>query len=154
MSLATFLDANAWLDESKLKFEDTSDSTQEADNADTMVKAYLGDVYPDHVDLWIAEDEDNPTPKIIREAAALLMAAYKERKVYAINELGTPFHAQWLEEKAISILTDIRTGVITVTELPGVGSTGELSQDDFWPNDTTEVLEAADGRKFSMGMDL
>jgi hypothetical protein len=142
VSLATFEDANAWLDETKIKFANAADATSLATQADRKVKGSLADLYPDNVGQWDASGNPEPTPAVVRFAASLFMAAWLYQKKYS-EETGTDSEfAARLEDRAKGVLTDLREGTIDLDDVDYVSSLS-FAQDDFWPNDTT-VYEGTD----------
>jgi hypothetical protein len=52
MTLALYSDANSWLDGTKIRFENEEDAEPERSEAETITKAALIDLYPDHVLLF------------------------------------------------------------------------------------------------------
>lgn len=140
MPLATAEDANGWLDGTKLAFADDNDAADDADNADTIVRAHLSGVYPDGVDTW--DIESNNVPDTIKEIASLLMASYKYAKVYSEDVESESSYAARLESRAMRLLDDLKTGVIVLhdsEESSGIA----FDDDDFHPSDDTD-------RKFTM----
>jgi hypothetical protein len=144
MPLATYTDANKHLDENKLKFTSENEAEPEAQEADRIVRAKLGDLFPDQVNEWAFNSDDFPTPEIIKEAASLLMASYRYAKRYSEATLGSNPYADRLEARAMFLLNGILDGSIDLTDVdydsdnePGFG------QADFWPNNSTTVGAAA-----------
>jgi len=81
MTLALYSDANSWLDGTKIRFENEEDAEPERSEAETITKAALIDLYPDHVLLWTTTDPLVPpaeaVPDLVRTIVSLLMAAYR-----------------------------------------------------------------------------
>lgn len=153
MSLATFDQANRWLDESKAKFNDDDDAFPESSSADALVLASLADVYPDDYATWDAETSGTETPPIVAYIASRLMAAYRYGKLYSMQDRARADYAKWLEDGALSLLQQLRDGIILIPEIALV-SPVDFGAADFYPNDATEILEPGEARKFSMGMCL
>lgn len=141
MALASFEDANGWLDGTKLAFADEDDASDDADNAENIVRAHLSGVYPDGVDTW--EASSNNVPDTIREIASLLMASYKYAKVYSEDVEAESSYAARLESRAMRLLDDLKTGEIVLHDTDEVSGIA-FGKADFHPKDDTD-------RKFTMG---
>ena len=139
MTLATFEDANNWLDRNKLQFTDVIDATPEATEADRIVRSMLRSSFPDDVDKWDATPTgaQTATPEAIRSVAGMLMAAYRYAKIYSEETLLENSYAARLESKAMEYLTKIAEGIIDIGVIisPGV----DFGSADFYPNDSTIV---------------
>lgn len=147
MPLASFDDANQWLDNNKLKFVDDGDAEPEANNAENIIKGILFAEFSDLVPLWTTPET---TPVMVREIASLLMAAYRYARKYSEQTPKTSSYAAWLEDKAMLLLTGIADGTIKLVDVSPLPVGSAFQQDDFWPNDTTAALEPEDEIKFTM----
>jgi hypothetical protein len=142
VSLAGFQDANRWLDGTKIKFETIHDADAEATEADSVVKAALAGLYPDHINLWIETLPDsNPdgleeTPDLVRTVASLLMASYRYAKKYSEEILSPSSYALALEAKAMSFLNRLRDGSMSLADESYISEL-QFQSSNFWPNDTT-----------------
>lgn len=136
MTLATFDDANGWLDGTKISFANANDAEPEATEADAIVKAALTDLYPANVPLWDATGTPELTPKVVRQAAALLMAAYRYSKRYSEESVGPSTFGMLLEARANGILAGLRNGSLSLDDKTYTSQLG-LTEADFWPNNTT-----------------
>jgi len=137
--LATFEDANRWLDESKILFDDATDADDEATEADSIVRAMLFDVFGDLVNDWDGSDDPpptDPTPPVVRTIAGLLMASYRYAKVYSEETVDASSYAQALENRAMALIMGIKDGSIELGDTT-ITSGVAWSRDDFWPNDLT-----------------
>lgn len=168
MSIASYEDANQWLDGTKLVLADQEEASSVADNADTVVQSYLGAVFPDHVLLWDFDPsgDQEASPKVVREAASLLMASYYYSQKYSGETRGESDYATELEDRAIYLLQELQEGniVLTDTEYGAVDRDRQtLQQSDFWPNDLDVIekvvytdhdesvsIEYVENRKFTM----
>lgn len=172
MPLATFEEANAWLDGTKIAYLDANDAADDANNADNVVKAYLAANWPEPVLLWDAAPAgaQEKTPEIVADAASLLMASYLYARKYSEETDGEARYATQLEKRAIEILEKLQSGDLTLFDKiygSDIANSLRLEQADFWPNDTTtvehEVFDEYDesvstisvpDRKFSMSMPI
>lgn len=142
MPLASFEDANAHLDGTKISFADEEDALEEATSADREVKAALGDRFPDHVGLWAdsPSGDEIDTPELVREAASLLMASKLYEKKYSEESVDSPnVYAQTLRMRAEKLLAAIADGSMILWDVDYgsiVATSNSLEQEDFWPNDT------------------
>lgn len=144
MALASYEEANDHLDGSKVSFASDVDAAPEAREADAIVIASLADIYPDHVSLWVYDASPTPpeitTPELVRQAASLLMAGYRYNKIYSEEVVETSGFADSLISRAMEILTGIRDGTLTLTDVDyDPSGFVELTQASYWPNDTTVV---------------
>lgn len=147
MALATYEDANKHLDETKLSFLSDEDAAPEAEKAETIVRAYLADTFPDYAGLWVYPLPDpNPdelleTPELVREAASMLMASYRYAKVYSEESMDGNPYALKLEKDAYALLQGIVDGSLVLADVDyGDDASTSFSQDDFWPNNKTTVM--------------
>jgi hypothetical protein len=146
MTLALYSDANSWLDGTKIRFENEDDAEPERSEAETIVKAALIDLYPDHVNLWttttplVAPAET--VPDLVRTIVSLLMAAYRYQRRYSEEVMSPSTFAQGLEDRAMRFLDALRSGTASLVD-PDTGDdlVSELTfgEGDFWPNDKTVV---------------
>lgn len=138
MSLASFEDAREWLDKYKITFETADDAVAESAHADAIVRAYLAGTFPDHVGLWDKEPTGNQeaTPEIIVQIAAMLMASYRYAKVYSEESLSHNSYAFQLEQRAMKLLSDVSNGLIDLAD-ENYASSAAFAESDFWPNDKT-----------------
>jgi hypothetical protein len=142
--LASFADANDHLDGTKISFLNDDDASPEAKDADVYVLGRLSSVYPDHATLWTAVDPLVPpaeaTPGLVRLAASLLMASYRYAKKYS-EETQTPNpYSERLKARADEILNGLVGGTLTLYD-EDYASSSQFFEADFWPNDTTVVVE-------------
>lgn len=168
MSLASHEDANAWLDGVKLSFPSQAAAASIADNADNVVKSYLASTYPAYVNTWdVAPGAgQEATPQVVREAAAMLMAAYYYALKYSEETLDDNDYAAKTERRAIKLLENIRDGLVSLWDKSyglDVSNQLNLAEDDFYPDDKAvvekDIYDAHDesvrtefvpDRKFSM----
>jgi hypothetical protein len=166
VSLATFQDANAHLDGTKLSFADDANAAPEALEADRIVRGRLANRFPDQANLWHWDDDDLPTPELIREAASLLMASYRYNKVYSEITVTPNKYAIRLENRANMILDGIVSGLLILVDVPyGLEADTEFTSANFWPNNSSTMYaeeierrmaeaypEFQSTRRFTMGM--
>jgi hypothetical protein len=140
VTLADYTDANAWLDNTKLRFTDNDQAAPWAQNADQVVIAALSQVFPDHATLWDVNPGpgQEPTPSLVREIVGLLMASYYYEAKYSEITNHASSYSRHLEARANDLLDGLRTGLVVLTDVDYVSSTA-LAQGDFWPNDATLV---------------
>lgn len=143
MTLAAYTDANAWIDEDKIRFENDPDALPESTQADAVVKAALIDLYPDHVSLWDVNPTggQEATPALVKTIASLLMASYRYAKKYSEESTQESGFALYLANMANGLLADLREGRKSLADVPAVTNTLLLQQGDFWPNNLTTVSE-------------
>lgn len=80
------------------------------------------------------------TPELIREIAGKLIAAKFYANLVAEDEEDGSKFAQGLYNEAITMLDDIRAGVITLVDVSGLElDNNALSETSFWPNNTTQA---------------
>ncbi len=152
MSLASFEDANQWLDRFKIEFDNAEDASEEAEQADAIVKGHLYGTFPDHVNLWdiAPTGPQEATPELVVQVASMLMASYRYAKRYSEEELGRNNYANQLEQRAMKLLQGISDGTIDLADKSYL-SAASFEDTDFWPNDAT-VKEGTDEplRAFTM----
>lgn len=166
MSLATYEDANGYLDANKLQLAAQSEIAEQAVTADSIVRSKLADTFTEQAPLWDSVSITYPTPNLVRTIAGMLMASFKYAEIYSEESLvGNPY-ADKLEARAMALLQGIVDGTMILEDVDyGPDASGDFSQDDFWPNDTTttgqeeytrlvedEYPEGAPTTKFSSGM--
>lgn len=136
--LASLADINKWLTDHKVEATDTNTSEFQI-TATRMIKSALSGVFQaTTIHAWQTPDT---TPGQIREIAGEFVAAFLYRKLYAEDEPGVPEYAQVLYNEATGLLNQIRTGSLIVlndNDEPIEENQLGTSQQDFWPNDTTE----------------
>jgi len=142
MPLADFSNANNWLDEVKLAFPNAEDAEEESASADAIIRGALADVFPDNINLWTNETPLVPpqeaVPELIREVAAMLMAAFFYQKKYSEESNRSFNYGVQLEQRAMRILKGLRDGTIVLGDIDIINSLG-LLEADYLPNDTTIV---------------
>jgi hypothetical protein len=155
MPLASFTDANAHLDGTKIVFSSDTDALPEATSTDRMVRARLGVLFPTQAPLW---DFDPTVPKIatpelVREIASLLMASFRYASKYSEDDQNEQDYAQKLYDRAMGLLDGVIDGTLTLTDVDydAVDGVGHLSSSDFYPNDDTEIQHPEQARKFAVG---
>lgn len=155
MSLASFTDANRHLDKNKVQFENEDDAFPEAASADIYVRGALVDVYGAAVvSLW----DETPTapqtlvPELVREIAALWMAAERWDKRYSLEQSTSDSYSNRLRAQAQAMIDKLRSGEMTLVEV-GVISGVAWSEASFWPNSTTVDVAGQPDRKFTIDME-
>lgn len=134
--LASLDDINTHLPEDKLEGDDDNTDKLQIDAA-RFVRALLAGFIPTATLATWTEPAD--TPEMIRGIAGRLIGA----KYYAIrySEDGdVSEYAQILYNEAVTMLNQIRTGELVLLDDLGNEINVEganLSEDDFWPNDST-----------------
>lgn len=131
--LASLDDINTHLPVDKLEADDSAVELLQVD-ARRIIKGYLSGVFPPAT--LAAWADPATTPETIRGIAGRLIAAafYIER--YAEDVADIPAFAQMKYNEAITLLTRVQQGQLTLEEVTAV-STEVLTNADFWPNDTT-----------------
>jgi hypothetical protein len=142
--LADLDDIKRWLPDDKLLVTDGSTSSFQVE-AYRIVKSQLAGVFtPVTLNEWA---DPSSTPGIIRSVAGRLIAAYVYREAYSEDIPDIPEYAQALYDEAILLLTQIRTGTLTVVDEddnPIGDNILDISASDFYPNNS------APGPYFSM----
>lgn len=153
MTLAAFTDANRFLDENKVRFENDVDAASDAISADRYVTGVLYDVYGAQVLTWNIAPTGGQvaTPVAVVEIVAMLMAAYRYNKRYSLEENAPNTYATRLMAQANEWLTMIRSGAMNLVEAAIVSGV-IFAEGDFWPNDTTVDTAGISSRKFTMDM--
>lgn len=152
--LALFSDANKYLDEVKIRFQNDDDAEAESIAADVYIRAALFDVYGATVDTWdrVPTGGEVQPPDLIRELASMYMAAMRYAKRYSEETTTESVFAQNLYDMIDEKLQALRDGTITIV---GITSGLAFAQEDFWPNDTYVIEGTTDpNRKFTMDMEL
>lgn len=155
MSLASFTDANAHLDKDKVQFHTADEASDIALSIDRFVRGRLNSVYGEQVTLW----DYNPTapqtdtPEMIREIAAMLMAAKLYNERYSLEDNSSNTYGSRLWRRGDELLDSLIDGSMTLVEVEVISGTA-FSQDDFWPNDTTGFDSCSFEPKFWMDMPL
>ncbi len=159
MALATFVDANRYLDQDKVKFNNEDDATEDRIVAEREVLANVAGLFGDEVvATWdITDPQPIGTvlpPIVITEVVARLMAAQRYEKTYSLETERESEYASRLRRRVDEWFAGIRSGEITMPELDiSVGT--EFDESWFWPN-STDVIEGTlqPNRRFSMDMQL
>lgn len=146
--LASLADINTHLPDDKIRMDDADDDALQID-AQRLIRGSLTGVFtPVIISGWATPDD---TPELIRGIAGRFIAAkwYAER--YAEDIPDASSFAQALYNEAISMIEEIRTGTLVVTDDLGdpLTSLSATSSDaSFWPNDSTPAPF------FTMGMEF
>jgi hypothetical protein len=151
---ASYSDANAWVDETKIKFIDDTDAAPEAQNAEKIINASLVPIYG----ATVVATWSTATPTLVNEIAALLMASFRYAKKYSEEGLNPSDYAQRLEDRALSMLAGLQDGSMVLVDYPNETSLTAFTESDFYPNNTiedpgTDRASKMDSlsRKFGMG---
>jgi hypothetical protein len=98
------------------------------------------------------------TPVLVIQIMSMLVASYELRK-FASEEDGRTTHADWLEERAMMLCSDIVDGCIDIEGLDPNPASALGGGPLFWPTDQSTILAdthptdaLASPRAFSMGM--
>jgi hypothetical protein len=143
MALASLDDINVHLPGDKIEVPPALYDEEQLD-AERIVRGYLsGYVDPAILAGWTSPDT---TPDEIRAVVGRLVAAFHYRLRYSEDSLVDPEYALLKYNEAISLLTMVQQGTITLPGVPVIGGL-DLEAADFWPNDST-----TDGPFFTMGM--
>ena len=143
---ASLDDINAHLPEHKAKIEDADDDLLQVE-AYRLIRAKLSSVFTTAtLNTWVDPDS---TPGIIRSIAGMVIAAKWYAELYAEDSDEDAVYANDLYAKAMSLIEEIRAGLITVTDDAGdpLSDTSYLSSDDFFPNDDAPVFTM--GKEFA-----
>lgn len=163
--LATYVDANRYLDQEKVKFFNNDDANDDRIIAETHVRSLLSDIYGD--DIVGSWSDANPllvgetqVPELITEIVAMLMAASKYIKAYSLEANTSSNYGLVLQKRADDTINKLRTRELTLIDLT-ILTSGALTEDDFWPNDTDvwPYKTGSDGlpmseRAFSMDLEF
>jgi hypothetical protein len=136
VSYCELTDINVHLPLDKVQITDGEDDNFQID-AQRLIRARLGSVFSlATLDGW---SSPSLTPEIIREIAGKLIAAKYYAILVAEDEADGSKFAQDLYNEAISMINDIRNGVLTVIDVSGNElSNDSLTETSFWPNATTQ----------------
>lgn len=138
---ATLDDINAHLPEHKAQIEDADDDKLQVE-AYRLIRAKLSSTFVTAtLNAWVSPET---TPGIIRTIAGMVIAAKWYAELYAEDSDTDATYANNLYAEAMSLIEEIRAGLIVVTDDSGtpLTDTSYLSSDDFFPND--------DAPKFTM----
>ena len=149
--LANAAAANKYLDQTKIKFANDDDAGDEIEAADAHLRNMLFDVFGSQVNDWELDATlpDVEVPPIVKEYAAMWMAALRYAKLYSEETASEPpAYVIWLRSQVDGWLTGLRSGYITIE---GLVSGISFNEDNFWPN-STDVYEGTtvSRRKFTM----
>lgn len=137
-------DVNVHLPEDKLQMTE-ADLPMWDREAGRIIRGYVASTFtPVVIASWA---DPITTPEVIRGIAGRLIAAAYYANRFSTDDTEYPEYAQHLYNEAVSTLTGIQSGTVTVLSVDGTQVISEqrsLSTEDFWPNDDT-------GRQFSMG---
>jgi hypothetical protein len=143
VTLATYTEANHWLDQNKLKFTDAQDAVPEATNADRYIRAKLADSFTAAiVNGWDESPTgaETATPALVRMIAAMLMASFRYAKKYSEETLDENDYSARLKQDADELLDQIASGELVLFDTTLV-QVDIFAQADFWPNDSTVYFE-------------
>ena len=159
MALSAYTDGNRFLDEEKLRFDDLSTYSIDVTPADRLIRAALGDVFPDDVSTWDRADDPQPPgtvqpPDIIIDISAMLAAAYLYYRVYSEETTEVPAYAVQLEARATNLLMQVKAGTLAIEDSDGIAiiSGTDFDSADFWPNDSTVDVYGEPLRLFTLEM--
>src|SRR5438105_3258022 len=155
MPLAGYGVANTWLDGTKLTFADDAAAAPFAGAADALIRAYLFDSFPEHVNKWTASTPSPPTseatPELVQQIAGRLMASYYYRAKYSETTDNSNDYATKLEADAMMLLAGLKDGSIELADVTYPESIAvALDSGNFYPNDATGALDPDAERKFDM----
>lgn len=155
MTLAAYQDANRYLDNDKVRFENDADALDDAISADRYVQASLFDVFGSQVTNWDIAPTGGKvqTPVIVTDIVAMLMAAYRYNKIYSLETNAADTYATRLMNMAESLLAKLRSGEMNLVEVTIISGVA-FSESDFWPNDTTLNDQDQPNRKFAIDMEF
>jgi hypothetical protein len=150
MSLSAYTDGNRFLDNDKIAFPDANTYSIDVTSADRLITTVLFDVYGADVNLWDIDPTDPQviTPPIVIDISAMLAASYYYRRVYSEETSDTPYYADQLETRAMMLLDHLRSGQLGIGDAYVIGT--DMSDANFWPNDTTVDLCGNPIRFFTM----
>src|SRR3954468_9108395 len=154
MAYSNASDANVHLSNSEIVFADNDPESVAAFNeAERIVRGELSG-YIDAATLtsWDFDPNvvSNPaTPDEIRHIAGKLAASIRWRALYASNaESADRTYGQKLYDEAFAELLNVKNGDTIIVGVTLSGGTSHLTQDMFFPNDST--VATVDDRKFAM----
>lgn len=135
--LASLEDIKGQLPDHAKGIQDNEDADLQID-AQRLIRGQLSTVYDASV--IVSWSDPDSTPQLIRAIAARFIAARYYAEKFAGESDAIPDYPQLLYNEAVSMLTQIRTGDLVVTDDSGViiGTTVSAGATDFWPNDTTD----------------
>jgi hypothetical protein len=150
MALSAYTDGNSHLDNDKLAFTDADDYSSDVTSADRLIRAALTEIFGDVVSTWDINPTppDVITPEIVIEISGLLSASYRYRKIYSEETTEVPAAAVELEQRAMCIVDDLRSGKISIDADTIAGT--EWTNNDFYPNDMTIDLNGDPVRLFAI----
>lgn len=144
MPLATDDDIQVHLPEDKIAVADITDLTDMQTDAERIIKGYLAGTFsPTTLAGWndptVNIASPNYVPVLIRAVAGRFIAAFAYRRYYSEDSLDDPTYAQTKYDEAMSMLNQIISGELVLTDVTEVVDTGtHLTSDDFYPNDTAD----------------
>jgi hypothetical protein len=134
-------DINVHLPEDKISAEETALLEEVKEDVERIIRGNLaGFIDPLEMAQWTTPDD---TPQLIRAIGGRLGAAFIYRKRYSEDSLDDPQYAQFKYNEAMSMINGIRTGQLTLEEVPT--DTLVFTTDMFYPNDPN-----TDAPKFTM----
>lgn len=152
MPVITEPEVQQWLETTKLDVP--SVDTELELTARTMVFGKVGQSYD--TTTWV---DPASTPRLIRSAVAMLVAAWTYARAYSEDDSSTSGYAKWLESKALDLADSITSGTSDLSEV--AGDPVSSGQPAFFPTDNTGtetalddtgmLLEDSSARKFYMG---
>lgn len=150
MSLSAYADGNRFLDNDKLAFPDASTYAIDVTSADRLISAALFEIYGDVVNTWdiAPTGQQVATPPIVVDMSAMLAASYYYRRIYSEETTSTPYYADELEARVLELMDALRAGTIGIGIAYDSGI--DMSDVNFWPNDTTVDLCGNPVRFFTM----
>lgn len=145
MPLITYSEANYVLDNTKVSFASELDALPEATHADTIVKAALYELYPDHVGQWDSSETPEATPALVKVIVALLMGAFRYEKKYSeeVAAAGRDAYSEILYRRAQELVKGLKEGRLSLWDTAYVTGV-EFGSADFWPNATTGAIQEYD----------
>lgn len=146
MTLASFADANRYLDTNKIRFENADDATPEATAADNLIKSKLFVVFGSLVNDWDFDGTPALTPPLVLEIAAMQMACRRYAKKYAEEVEAESSYGGRLCSESSALLDQLASGDITLAESPAGAS---LGSPEFFPTDTDPVDVSGNPLRFA-----
>jgi hypothetical protein len=145
MPLASYTDANNWLDKTKIKLTSDDQALPVSLRADPIIVGQLAQIYPDHASLWAVAPVglQEATPALVRDIAGLLYAAYYYEEKYSEVTNRASSYSRHLEARATDLIAGLRSGLLVLADV-SYGSATVAGQGDVWPNDTTIVNPLGD----------
>lgn len=146
--LADLDDINTHLPEDKIEADDDNTDKDQIDAA-RFVRAMLAGFVPTiTLTSWA---DPGSTPELIRGIAGRLIAAKYYARRYA-EDSDVSEYAQGLYNEAVTSINEIRSGQMILLDEDGneiVLAGTSLSEDDFWPNDSTPAPKFTMDQTFS-----